>query len=206
MSSANCTQLFLEMWMFQLYTRATPYNLLIFRSEVKFPPPSHIAHSSRGSPPPAAPQTATPLVGVRLPLSPGGKAALQGKAEVMMPAWWFLHCPVRLWWLLCCHYEVLLLYYKQSMNVCPSFQADSSFVSKVSLKFPCTIWYSWSCFKLEVGPGDSRDPFQSKLITDFMQHMDMIDTKSCLCLILCHICKSVWKGCISPKLVIYLFL
>lgn len=138
--------------------------------------------------------------------SPGGKAALQGKEEVMMPAWWFLHCPVRLWWLLCCHYKVLLLYYKWSMNVCPSFQADSSFVSKVSLKFHCTIWYSWSCIKLEVGPGDSRDPFQSKLITDFMQHMDMIDTKSCLCLILCHICKSVWKGCISPKLIIYLFL
>lgn len=41
-------------------------------------PPSHIAHSSCGSPPPAAPQTATVLVGVRLPLSPGGEAAPQG--------------------------------------------------------------------------------------------------------------------------------
>jgi len=65
--------------------------------------------------------------------SPGGGAAPWGVGELMMLVGWFLRCPVRLSWLLCCHYDLPLLHYKQSVNARPSFQADPSFVSEVSL-------------------------------------------------------------------------
>lgn len=50
-SSPNRTHLFLEMWVFHLYTRATPYNLPTCTPEAESPPLSHIAHLSRGLPP-----------------------------------------------------------------------------------------------------------------------------------------------------------
>lgn len=135
-SLPNCTDLFLAAWMFQLYTCSSfipgPHNPLRCRLAVKcVPHPKSHSPPEPWTPPLPALQTAAVLIGVWLPLSLSGEAAPRGIEEGVMH---WGGCGVispssgQALVILSCHYEVLpLLHYKQSSNVCSSFQDDPLF-------------------------------------------------------------------------------